>query len=127
MMRLVLLGLAISAGFAVQQANAAKASRPDVPSAMRGVWGKHGRCDVDTERLTITAHTAGWGKGPFGAVDYDPQFKTISWAEEGAVDDFVIGRAPNILVHNTQGEHMPGEEGYVRCGPSLAREPWPPR
>jgi hypothetical protein len=120
----VAFGLAISASFALGQANAASAK---VPVNMRGLWGKHGRCDVGTERLTITANTAGWGKGPFDAVEYDPQFRAISWAEEGVVDNFVIGRTSNVLVHNTQGFHMPGEEGYARCGPKMARMPWPPQ
>jgi hypothetical protein len=59
-------------------------------------------------------------------VDYDPQFRAISWAKEGSVDNFVIGRNPNVLVHNTQGFHMPGEEGYARCVRHFSRMPWPP-
>lgn len=120
----VAFALAVSASIALGQARAAAT---DVPVNMQGVWGKHGRCDVGSERLTITAHAAGWGKGPFDAVQYDPQFGTISWAEEGIVDNFVVGRTPDILVHNTQGFHMPGEEGYARCGPNMTRVPWPPQ
>lgn len=119
-MKLLALGVAILAAQAVP-------ASAEVPANMRGVWGKHGRCDVAAQRLTITAHTAGWGKGPFSAVEYDPTSRAVSWREEGAVDDFVIGRAPNILIHNTQGEHMPGEQGYLRCGKALKRVPWPPR
>ena len=120
----VAFGLAMSASIALGQGRAATT---DVPVNLQGVWGKHGRCDVGMERLTITAHTAGWGKGPFDAVQYDPQFGAISWGEEGIVDNFVVGRTPDTLVHNTQGFHMPGEEGYARCGPSMTRVPWPPR
>jgi hypothetical protein len=98
-----------------------------VPANMQGTWGKHGRCDVLADRLTITGDKAGWGKGPFHSVTYDAQFRAIYWAEEGVVDNFVIGRTPNVLVHNTQGFHMPGEEGYARCAASLKRVHWPPR
>ena len=42
-----------------------------VPANMRGVWGKHGRCDVPADRLTITSDRAGWGNDPFRPVDYD--------------------------------------------------------
>lgn len=98
-----------------------------VPSNMQGTWGKHGRCDVLADRLTITGEKAGWGKGPFQRVTYDTQSGAVYWAEEGVVDNFVIGRTPNSLVHNTQGFHMPGEEGYTRCGASWRRVHWPPR
>jgi hypothetical protein len=121
---LVATGIVMSASFAVGQANALSV---EVPTGMQGVWGKHGRCDIASERLTITAHTAGWANGTPGKVDYDPQFKAVSWVEEYAVDNFVMGRAPNILIHNTQGFDMPGEEGYARCGPKLTRMPWPPQ
>jgi hypothetical protein len=114
----------VSLGLGFGQANAAST---DVPLNMRGVWGKHGRCDIETDRLTITIHKAGWGKGPFGKVEYDPQFRDIYWVEEGVVDNFVIGRTPDVLVHNTQGFHMPGEEGYARCGPTMARVSRPPK
>ena len=107
---------------------AATAPTP-VPIAMQGTWGKHGRCDVLADRLTITRHTAGWGKGPFDRIYYDPQSEvpTIYWDEEGVVDNFVMGRTRNLLVHNTLGSHMPGEEGYARCGPGHKRVAWPPR
>ena len=98
-----------------------------VPLNMQGTWGRHGRCDLVSERLTITAHRAGSGKGQFSPVKYDPQFEAIYWAEEGVVDNFVMGRTPDVLVHNTHGFHMPGEEGYARCGTKLKRVAWPPR
>jgi hypothetical protein len=94
---------------------------------MQGVWGKHGRCDLPHDRLTITAHKAGWGKRADGLVEYDPESRAVFWAEEGVVDNFVIGRTPRFLIHNTQGFGMPGEEGYVRCGAKMARVPWPPQ
>ena len=118
-------GLAISTSFLLGQANAA--SSKGVPLNMRGVWGKHGRCDVAAQRLTISARTVGWVNGPLAAVEYDPHDKVIFWAEEGNVDNFVIGRTPDILVHNTQGFDMPGGEGYLRCGPTMARVSWPPK
>ena len=96
-----------------------------VPLNMQGIWGKHGRCDILADRLTITSHTAGWANGPFHRVIYDND--TISWDQEYVVDNFVIGRSPDNLVHNTQGFHMPGEQGYARCGPKLKRMTWPPR
>jgi hypothetical protein len=111
--------------FAVTTAAAASAAA-SVPISMQGTWGKHGRCDLLRERLTITRDTAGWGKGPFRRVQYDPQSDAISWSEEGIVDDFVIGRTPNVLIHETQGPSMPGEEGYTRCDRKLKRRPWPP-
>ena len=117
------LGLALFAGLAGGQAGAAVI---DAPASLRGVWGRQGRCDLGAERLTITARTAGWGKGPFAAVHYDPEFGALAWVEEGLVDNFVVGRMPDTLVHNTQGFHMPGEEGYGRCGSALTRVPWPP-
>lgn len=122
MLPVLLVLMTVGLGF--EQANAGST---DVPVSMHGVWGKHGRCDVEAARLTITADTAGWGKGPFGKVEYDPQFKDIYWAEEGVVDNFVVGRTSDILVHNTQGFHMSGEEGYARCGPKMARVSWPPQ
>ena len=124
LLALLFLVIVMSASFTRGEANARYV---EVPSDMQGVWGKHGRCDIASERLTITAHSAGWANGSPGKVDYDPQFKAVSWVEEGAVDNFVMGRAPNILIHNTQGFHMPGEEGYARCGPKLSRVPWPPK
>lgn len=104
-------------------------SSPPVPIKMLGTWGKHGRCDLLAARLTITHHTAGWGKGPFHRIIYDPQSEvpTIYWDEEGVVDNFVMGRTKNLLVHQTQGFHMPGEEGYARCGIHHKRMGWPPR
>ena len=60
-------------------------------------------------------------------VRYDPRFEAIYWAEEGVIDNFVMGRTPHVLVHNTQGFHMPGEEGYARCGTTLKRVALPPR
>lgn len=99
----------------------------DVPANMRGVWGKHGRCDVPADRLTITSNRAGWGNGPFRPVDYSTDDHAIGWTVEGNVDNFVMGRTPNVLVHNTQGFHMPGEEGYTRCAADRHRMPWPPR
>jgi len=98
-----------------------------VPASMRGIWGRRGRCDLPAERLTITGETAGWGKGPFHSIDYDAKFNAIFWTEEGAVDNFVSGRNPNILVHNTQGFNMPGQEGYARCSTVLKRVHWPLR
>lgn len=98
-----------------------------VPLNMQGTWGRHGRCDLVSERLTITARRAGSGKGQFSLVKYDPQFESIYWAEEGVVDNFVMGRTRDVLVHNTQGFHMPGEEGYARCDTKLKRVTWPPR
>ena len=97
-----------------------------VPANVQGTWGKHGRCDLLAERLTITRFTAGWGKGPFHRVTYNPQSQSVSWTEEGVVDDFVIGRTSNVLVHETEGPSMPGEEGYARCRPHFKRMPWPP-
>lgn len=119
---LVTLSVLMSTSVSVRQADA---HGVEVPANMQGVWGKRGRCDVASDRLTITAHTAGWASGTAGKVDYDPRFQAVSWVEEGVVDNFVMGRAPNILIHNTQGFHMPGEEGYARCGPKLSRVPWP--
>jgi len=98
-----------------------------VPPNMQGTWGRHGRCDLLAERLTITAHKARWGNGSFHRVEYDEQDGAIGWVEEGVVDNFVMGRNADILIHNTQGFHMPGEQGYARCGPKLKRVPWPPR
>lgn len=100
---------------------------PPVPPTMQGVWGRHGRCDLRLERLTITAHTAGWGRGPFQRVDYNEGDGSVGWVEEGVVDNFVIGGTPDTLVHNTQGFHMPGQDGYLRCGHDLKRLPWPRR
>jgi len=97
-----------------------------IPPSMRGTWARHGRCDLLAERLTITAETAGWGRGPFRRVDYDSKFKAIFWTEEGVVDNFVMGRSANVLVHNTQGFHMPGQVGYARCSARLKRLAWPP-
>jgi hypothetical protein len=111
---------------ALAAAGYAQAAAP-IPASLQGTWGKHGRCDVLADRLTITGERAGWGKGPFHRVLYDAQFSAVNWAEEGVVDNFVIGRTPNVLVHNTQGFHMPGEEGYARCSRSLKRVHWPPR
>ena len=98
-----------------------------VPANMQGTWGRHGRCDLLAERLTITRDSAGWGRGPFHRIDYDPQFEAIFCEEEGVVDNFVMGRTNDLLVLNTQGFHMPGEEGYLRCGKSHKRATWPPR
>ncbi|HWA60714.1 MAG TPA: hypothetical protein VG939_05035 [Caulobacteraceae bacterium] len=106
---------------------AAVPAGPRVPATMQGVWGKHGRCDALATRLTITARTAGWGRGPFARVTYDPEFGAVFWAEPGTADNFVLGRTTDVLVHNTQGFHVPGEEGYARCGRRLTRRPWPPR
>jgi hypothetical protein len=108
----------------LEQASAAGSA---VPADMQGVWAKHGRCDVRAERITITAHSAGWGKGPFAAVNYDPEFTALFWDEEGVVDNFVFGRSHSVLIHNTQGFHMPGEVGLARCSPKMNRVPWPPR
>ena len=99
-----------------------------VPIQMQGTWAKHGRCDLLAERFTITRHAAGWGKGPFRRVIFSNEISpAIYWDEEGVVDNFVMGRTNNILVHNTQGFNMPGEEGLARCGPNLRRVAWPPR
>src|SRR5579862_1412 len=38
------------------------------PPDMRGTWAKHGRCDRLSERLTITAHAARYGRKPFRTV-----------------------------------------------------------
>jgi hypothetical protein len=102
---------------------------PAVPTRMQGTCGKHGRCDLLTERLTIRSHSAGWGKGPFEKVYFDNANGTpvIFWSEEGVVDNFVMGRNSNILIHNPQGFDMPGEEGYARCGHMWKRLAWPPR
>lgn len=107
---------------------AAEAAPADasVPPNMRGIWGKHGRCDVLADRLTLTREAAGWGKGPLRRVRYNGQSEAIFWNEEYAVDNFVIGRTTDILVHNTQGFHMSGEEGYARCTHQNKRMPWPP-
>ena len=99
-----------------------------VPVAMRGVWAKHGRCDLLGERLTITDHTARYGDGPSANVYYDPTFQpAIYWSEEGVVDNFVLGRTPDILIHNTQGFDMPGEEAMARCPAKLVKVHWPPK
>lgn len=96
------------------------------PTAMRGTWGKNGRCDKLAERLTITRHTAGWGKGPFFRIYFDAQSgPTIFWDQEGVVDNFVMGGTKDVLVHNTEGFGMPGQEGYARCGPRNKRVAWP--
>ena len=98
-------------------------SETAIPARMQGTWGKHGRCDLLSERLTITRHTAGWGKGPFQRVYFDAHTRTpaIYWSEEGVVDNFVMGRTANMLLHNTQGFDMPGEQGYARCGAARMR------
>ena len=106
---------------------AAAPARIPVPPAMLGTWGRHGRCDLLSERLSVTRQKVGWGKGPFRAVEYDTHSQAIAWREEGVVDDFVIGRSSNILVHETQGPSMPGEEGYARCAKGHKRVHWPPK
>ena len=107
-------------------AGAASAQPPSaVPTDMQGVWGRHGRCDVAADRLTVTAHTAGWGNGKAGRVYYDATMDAVMWQQEGVVDNFVRSSTPAILIHNTQGFDMPGEDGYARCGRNLARVPWP--
>jgi hypothetical protein len=103
------------------------ASGAKVPTNMRGTWGRHGRCDLPAERLIITANTARFATGDLGRVHYDPDDKAIFWDEEYNVDNFVLGGVPDVLVHNTQGFHMPGEEGYSRCDKRLDRKPWPPK
>lgn len=97
-----------------------------VPVDMQGVWAKHGRCDVPYERLTITAHTAYYGRSRPAKILYDTASEAIEWAEQGVVDNFVMGRSPSILTHNVQGFGMPGAEDMTRCGTKLVRAPWPP-
>jgi hypothetical protein len=99
----------------------------DVPASMQGTWGKNGRCDVPPDRLTITSTIAGWAEGYSGAVTYSADERAIHWDEEYETDNFVPGAHPDVIVHNTQGFHMPGQVGYARCGPDLARVPWPPK
>lgn len=98
-----------------------------VPIDMQGEWGKHGRCDIAADRLTITVGSAGWGQGPLRAVEFDAELQSLHWKEEGVVDNFVRGKSKNVIVHNTQGFGMSGEQGYARCGKGLHRVSWPPR
>ena len=105
---------------------AATAFAAPVPASMQGIWAKHGRCDLMAERLTITADAAGYGKGPFSKVTFDPKYGAIEWEDLHSVDNFVIGRRPSVLIHNTQGFGMPGEEGMARCGRKLVRAQWLP-
>ena len=111
-------------GFVVAAAGVETSAGAAVPANMQGIWGKYGRCDLLADRLTVTRQSAGWGKGPVHRVRYDDG--AIFWDQEYVVDNFVIGRTPDVLIHNTQGFHMPGEEGYARCGTNLVRLPWPP-
>jgi hypothetical protein len=118
----VILGAALTGLLAVAPPLSAQ-----VPATMLGVWGKHGRCDVVADRLTIKPDRAGWGRGPFQPVDFDVNLQALNWVEEGEVDNFVMGAKPNVLVHNTLGFHMSGEEGYLRCGRGYRRLSWPKR
>ena len=96
-----------------------------VPLYMQGIWAKHGRCDVLADRLTIAGNLAGWGKKRMRRIRYDDQLRAVFWDEEYVVDNFVIGPNHEVLIHNTQGFGMPGEEGYGRCLHGNVREPWP--
>ena len=95
-----------------------------VPAKLQGVWGEHGRCDRLSDRLTITAHRAGWGKGPFDRVHYDPEDPAIHYDEEGVASNFEMGPWPNVLYFNPEGFHMPGSKLYVRCDRKWVRLPW---
>jgi hypothetical protein len=89
-----------------------------VPKAMQGVWGKNGHCDRLADRLTITAHRAGWGKGPFMSIELDVEDpdRPISWTQDGNVDYFVFGRSRNFLIHHLEGRGsaLPAD-WYERC------------
>lgn len=106
-------------------ASFAAAPVKSVPDDMQGVWGKHGRCDISTDRLTISDHNARWGSEPFRPITFDDEQQSIYWDEEGVVDNFVRGQTRNVLVHNAQGFGMPGEEGYARCINGVRRVAWP--
>jgi hypothetical protein len=122
----VMLNLKVAIFFAAALVPMTMTHAATVPRVMQGTWGKHGRCDLAAERLKVTRQRAGWGNGPFKPVQYDPQFRAIFWNEEGMVDNFVLGRSSSILIHNTQGFHMDGEEGYARCNSKPKRLSWPP-
>jgi uncharacterized protein YecT (DUF1311 family) len=116
--------LALTLSVSIDLARAETNETP-APASMQGIWAEHGRCDIIAERLTITAHAARYGNQPFAKIIYDAENSAIEWAEEGVVDNYVSGRSQDVLIHNTQGFHMPGERGMARCGPRLIRVPWP--
>ena len=116
---------AIAVGLVASNGQAALA-KESVPLSMQGVWARHGHCDVLAERLAIKSHIAGWGRGPYSRIYYSPESAAIFWDEEGVVDNFVAGRRPETLVHNTQGFDMPGKVELVRCGRHLTQVPGRP-
>ena len=121
-MRLLLMIMAASI------ASAAAAAATPVPAKMQGVWGKNGRCDRLKDRLTITAHRAGWGKGPFDPVDFDtvdPRH-AIHWSDDRSVDNFTFGANQNFLIHHLEGfgSALPSD-AYARCGRKMVRVAFP--
>lgn len=98
------------------------AARPPVPPAMLGTWA-HGSCATPADRLVITARTAALGGGTPQPIYYSAQDgdRAIHWSAEGNVDNFVYFSDRNVIVHNTQGYHMPGAVLYRRCRTGRSR------
>ena len=96
------------------------AAEPAVPKAYRGVWARDGQCQSARNRLVLRDSTAQLGRGapmPVILVPHDSPAgeDALHWAGEGNVDNFVLRRKPDAVVHNGQGYGMPGAELFRRC------------
>ena len=90
-----------------------------VPPGFRGAWARDGRCAVAAGRLVITAKTAALGVAPPAPITFDrddgPHGEdAVHWAQEGEVDNFVLGPA-GTLIHNPEGYGMGHPELFRRC------------
>ncbi|MDQ2858312.1 MAG: hypothetical protein M3R53_06630 [Candidatus Eremiobacteraeota bacterium] len=102
------------------------ATAPPVPRAYLGAWA-HGSCAKLDDRLVITATSAHFSTMRPENIYFDAsrdggEFGAVHWRREGDVDNFVYLEANDMLVHNTQGFHMPGVVAYKRCGPRPPRK-----
>lgn len=92
-----------------------------VPPVFLGTWA-HGSCANVADRLVIGPATARFNTMRPAAIYYDSfgdgaGHGAIHWDREYVVDNFVYVRENDVLIHNTQGFHMPGAVRYKRCSP----------
>jgi hypothetical protein len=132
-MRMVAAAAAFAAlgaliGISMASAQSADRSSGPVPQVMRGVWAYHGRCDLPEKRIVVEARSVRMnGEQASASYRCDAGHCYVAWDQEYAVDVFERNAETDVLVHHTQGFHMPGEEGYARCGSKRVRVPWPPK
>jgi hypothetical protein len=113
----VKVGCAVALGIVLVGATSAP-----VPRVMIGTWAR-GSCARPADRLVISPQSAKVGTAAAAPIVYYPDddgrgHGAIHWREEGNVDNFVYVRSRDVIVHNTQGYHMPGRVVYKRCTPS---------